>query len=479
MLSLTFELTAGDETVLSQEDNELLCRIGPGTPMGNFFRQYWLPAIRSDELPAPDCPPLRVKLLGEELIAFRTTSNRIGLVQNSCPHRGASLFFGRNEEDGLRCVYHGWKFDVAGACVDMPSEPAESNFKSKVRPTAYRTQERHGIIWAYLGSREVPPPLPELESNMLADGEYNITVLHRANNWMQGWEGEMDTIHAAFLHFGATKVQDAEPGSLQYYEVKSRNGKFSVRDTEVGVSYSMVRPAEEDSYYHRIGHMLFPCYAMVPPAPLGSAPFFIAYVPMDDYHTLEWNVSGRRRPGQPVPGRGDVVDGHRTAVEEDAAQKADAGTAGQRNILQRAQAGPDRDYLPNGTGWHHRFNITQNFQNDFLVDREAQKNWVSYTGIRGIRQQDMAMTEGMGPIMDRNNEHLGTTDALIIRVRRKLLACARDLEANGTVPPGVDSPELYHQRSGGTVLPRSEDWWEATREIREQFQASKIEVAAS
>src|SRR5215471_4180104 len=154
--------------MLSKEDNELLCRIGPGTPMGNLFRQYWLPMMKSDEAPAPDSPPVRIKLLGEELIAFRTTSNEIGLIQNACPHRGASLFFGRNEEDGLRCVYHGWKFDVGGACIDMPNEPAESDsrpaersgawVKAKVRVTAYPTQEAGGVIWAYLGPRSDPPP---------------------------------------------------------------------------------------------------------------------------------------------------------------------------------------------------------------------------------------------------------------------------------------------------------------------------------
>ena len=140
--------------MLSARANEILCRVGPGTPMGNLFREYWIPALKSDELPAPDCPPVRIKLLGEELIAFRTTSNDVGLIQNSCPHRGASLFFGRNEEDGLRCVYHGWKFDDGGNCVDMPSEPAESNFRSKVHARAYPTRERNGVIWAYMGPRE-------------------------------------------------------------------------------------------------------------------------------------------------------------------------------------------------------------------------------------------------------------------------------------------------------------------------------------
>ncbi len=439
--------------MLSKDDNETLCRVGPGTVMGELFRQYWLPALKSDELAAVDCPPVRIKLLGEELIAFRTTSGEVGLIQNACPHRGASLFFGRNEEEGLRCVYHGWKFEVSGACVDMPSEPAESNFKNKVHARAYRCVERNGIVWAYMGSRETPPPLPELEANMYPEAETLISVLHRSNNWMQGWEGEMDTVHAAFLHGGATRVEDTEPGSLRYYEAKNRSGKFSVRETDYGTAYSMYRVAEEDTYYHRIGHMLFPCFAMVPPGPLGQGPTFIAYVPMDDYHTLEWNVFSRR--GRAVqPGRGDVIGGRRTP------------------------AGPDRQYLPNGTGWYDRYNLTQNFENDFRIDREAQRGWQSYTGIPGIRQQDMAMTESMGSIMDRSREHLGTTDALIIRTRRKMLASARALVENGVVPPGVDSPEVYHQRSGGIILPRSADWWEATRDLREKFEVGTPMQAA-
>ena len=144
-----------------------------------------------------------MRLLGEDLIAFRVSSGEIGLIANNCPHRGASLFFGRNEEEGLRCVYHGWKFNVAGQCVDMPNEPAESDFKTRVQAVAYTTKERNGIIWAYLGPRAVPPPLPDFEANMLGTDECVISIIHRPCNWMQGWEGEMDTVHQAFLHAGA------------------------------------------------------------------------------------------------------------------------------------------------------------------------------------------------------------------------------------------------------------------------------------
>jgi phenylpropionate dioxygenase-like ring-hydroxylating dioxygenase large terminal subunit len=436
--------------MLNAEDNEELCRVGPGTLMGDFFRQFWMPAIASEELPTPDSPPVRIKLLGEELIGYRTTSGAVGVVQNACPHRGASLFFGRNEEEGLRCVYHGWKFDVTGACVDMPSEPAESNFRTKVRARAYPTRERNGVIWAYLGPRERDnlPPLPELEGNM--HDEYTVTVLYRANNWMQGIEGELDTLHAAFLHGGAARWENLEPGSFQYYEHKNRAGRFLGRQEAYGTSYGMYREAEPDTYYWRIGHLLFPFFAMPPgAATLGQSAGFLAYVPMDDSHTLEWFVGARSRANRPsvagTPGRPGTVFG--------------------------------REYLPNTSGWYGRFNITQNYENDFLIDREAQRNWESYTGIPGGRQQDMAMTESMGPIYDRSREHLGTSDLMIIRTRRAYLAAARALREQGVVPAGVDHPEVYHQRSGQVVLDRTVDWYEGTRELRERFEAEGLKVA--
>src|SRR2546429_9108577 len=172
--------------MLKREDNELITRVGPGTPMGNLMREYWVPALLSSELPGPDCDPKRVLLLGEQLIGFRDSNGRPGLIQNNCPHRGASLFFGRNEEAGLRCVYHGWKFDVEGTCVDMPNEPAESDFKHKVKAVAYPCRERGGIVWAYLGPRQAPPALPDLEPNMLADDQVVVTAIQRECNWLQG-----------------------------------------------------------------------------------------------------------------------------------------------------------------------------------------------------------------------------------------------------------------------------------------------------
>jgi nitrite reductase/ring-hydroxylating ferredoxin subunit len=203
-------VSPGGPAMLSHEDNELLCRIGPGTPMGNLMRQYWVPAALSSELPEPDGPLLRVRLLGEDLIGFRTTSGAVGLLPNSCPHRGASLFYGRNEDDGLRCVYHGWKFDVTGQCVDMPSEPIGTTYQSKVRAKAYPCVERGGVIWAYLGPRSTPPPLPDLEPNMLAGS--TLQIYQRECNWVQALEGDIDTCHTVFLHLGHVAADDTPPG---------------------------------------------------------------------------------------------------------------------------------------------------------------------------------------------------------------------------------------------------------------------------
>src|SRR5438445_11175882 len=164
--------------MLSKEDNALLCSTRPGTPMGELFRRFWLPALLPSELPTPDSGPIRFRVLGEDLVAFRDSNGTPGFLANNCPHRGASLFFGRNEEAGLRCVYHGWKFDVSGHCVDMPNEPPESNFKDKVRAVAYPCVERGGVIWTYMGPRGKLPGLPELEWNLIPENQRFITMRH-------------------------------------------------------------------------------------------------------------------------------------------------------------------------------------------------------------------------------------------------------------------------------------------------------------
>src|SRR5690349_4690424 len=185
---------------IKREENELLTRVGPGTAMGELMRSYWLPLMESSELGPPDGPPQRIRLLGEDLVAFRDTTGRAGLLAEACPHRGTSLFFGRNEQSGLRCAYHGWKFDVTGACVEMPTEPPESAFPRKLRATAYECQERQGVIWAYLGSRADPPQLPDLGWALVPPEQRGALKYQRACNWLQALEGDIDTAHLGWLH---------------------------------------------------------------------------------------------------------------------------------------------------------------------------------------------------------------------------------------------------------------------------------------
>src|SRR5262245_80190 len=227
--------------MLSREDNELLCRVGRGTEMGDLLRQYWLPFLPSMELPERDGPPKKVRLLGEDLVAFRDTRGDVGLMAANCPHRGVSLFFGRNEECGIRCVYHGWKFDVDGNCVDMPNEPPEFNFKDKVKARAYPVVERGGLIWTYMGPRKTPPPMPDLEANMMPGAHVDILVNMQDSNWLQVMEGSMDDGHAGFLHDGSMRWEDRTPGTFQYYDLKDRTPRSYVIDTPGGVTYGARR----------------------------------------------------------------------------------------------------------------------------------------------------------------------------------------------------------------------------------------------
>jgi len=426
--------------MLSTKDNETVTRVGPGTPMGTLMRQYWVPALLSRELPSPDSDPVRVLLLGEKLIAFRDTNGKVGLLQNHCPHRGASLFFGRNEEAGLRCVYHGWKFDVSGQCIDMPNEPAESNFKTKVKATAYPCRERGGIVWTYMGPRATPPSLPDLEANMLPDGDWQVNATLRSCNWLQGLEGDIDTSHLGFLHFGARDPEKTIPRTFDYYTIKERQPRYEVVDTEYGAMYGAYRPAHDNQDYWRIAQFLFPFYVMIPSFVLGLQVMARAWVPMDDEHMMFYGMSAKSRRPPANPARGGVRP-NRTGMEG----------------------------LANTTDWLGRNRLAANAENDYLIDREWQRNKGDFTGIAGVPTQDQAITESMGPILDRRGEHLGTSDSMVIRVRSRLIDAARAVAEHGLTPPGVDNPDIYRVRSGGVFLPQGADWLASTADLRRAF----------
>jgi hypothetical protein len=289
---------------------------------------------------------------------------------------------------------------------------------------------------------------------MLGTEDCVVSIIHRPCNWMQGWEGEMDTVHQAFLHAGAMRVEDTTPGTFDYFIATTRAPKFIVIDTPYGTSYGARRPATEDTYYWRIAHMLFPFYAMIPAGLMGQGVRFAAYVPIDDEHTLHWEIGKGLMDPDELPPDARGSEGRAPAPR------------------------PANWFKPKTSEWYGRFNMVQNMDNDYLIDREAQRTMQSYTGIPGIRQQDMAVTESMGPIFDRTSEHLGSTDALIIRTRRRMIDVARALHDHGIVPPGVDSPEVYRQRSGGVLLPRDANWWDATEELRTKFVADTTRDAA-
>jgi phenylpropionate dioxygenase-like ring-hydroxylating dioxygenase large terminal subunit len=416
--------------MLSLDDNEFVTRVGPGTPMGSLMREYWVPAALSSELPHPDCDPVRVMLLGEKLIAFRDSAGKVGLVQNLCPHRGTSLFFGRNEDGGIRCVYHGWKFDTAGNCTDMPNEPPESNFKTRVKATAYPCVERGGIIWTYMGSREVPPPLPLHEALDLPEGAYDVGAGMRNCNWLQGLEGDLDTSHLYFLHFGSKTLEETEPGSADYYQVKDRAPRYMSVDTDFGSMYGAYRPAGPGENYWRMANFLFPFYAHIPG---DHGVSHRMWVPMHDHHTMFYVLHKPDTDAQRIIGKRLI----------------------QWNVPLEPQ---------NTTDWYGRFRLEQDASNDYLIDRDAQRNDVIYTGITHIAMQDQAITESMGDIVDHSFEHLAPSDQMITRTRRRLLMAARSLHEKGVAPPCVDQPDIFKQVRSGEAVLAVDDWQAAYRD---------------
>ena len=240
-----------------------LTQVGPGTVMGELMRQYWIPAAQSSELER-DGAPIRLMLLGEKLIAFRDSAGRVGVMDHRCPHRCASLFLGRNEEGGIRCIYHGWKFDVSGNCVDMASVPPHQDFKHKVKARAYRAVERAGIVWVYMGSSATAPPLPAFEILDVPDDEINITFIQRECNYLQALEGEIDTSHFGFLHAGHVDPDDVPEDDPVHHTVTNRAPEYHIADTAWGTQYAAYRAASPDSTYWRFANFLFPCWIQAP-----------------------------------------------------------------------------------------------------------------------------------------------------------------------------------------------------------------------
>lgn len=424
--------------MLSAEHNALLTRVGPATPMGTLMRRYWVPALLSWEVPEPDSAPVELRLLGEDLVAFRQSDGRVGLVAARCPHRGASLFWGRNEECGIRCVYHGWKFDLTGRCVDMPSEPEATNFQDKVHIPAYPTYEAGGVVWAYMGPPAKQPALPLFEWTQAPETHRGLTKVWQECNWLQALEGGIDTVHTNFLHFGKpARHASMDTGAVAFGSntVRGRAVGFSkaaiveVVPTDYGYTYGGIRLLPDASQFVRGYHWIMPWtqlrgYSLDVDKPEVDGHM---WVPIDDENTMVFNL------------RYTYGTAPLTADEQ-----ALVGTGNQFGV----------DIDP------ETFRSLRNKRNRYLIDRQVQKTQ-TYTGIVGVNTQDRAVQESMGPIADRTTERLGTTDRAIISARQQLLAALKQLEA-GEDPPGV-APTYYRLRALEKVVPQDVSWFAAMR----------------
>jgi len=404
---------------LTQTQQQTLVETNRGTPMGELFRRYWIPAFLTRELPAPDCDPVQIRLLGEDLLGFRDSNGNFGLIQEHCPHRGVSLFYGRNEECGIRCSYHGWKFDVHGICVDMPSEPDESNFKDKVRITAYPLIERGGVLWAYLGPPEVQPPPPELEWALLPDTHRFVSKRIQECNYLQALEGGIDSSHVSTLHrFNLDNDPMHEGAHGNVYLKADTRPKFEVQDSPSGLLIGARREADATHDYWRITPFIMPWYTIIPPFGANVIGAH-AFVPIDDENCWTWSIN---------------YDPVRTLKEEERA-------------AMEAGLGIHVEYVP-GT-----FRTLANRDNHYLIDRAAQRAKKSFSGVKGISMQDASLQESMGPIVDRTTERLGTSDAAIIAARRTLLRAAEALAENEIEPIALDA-EAQYVRSASILIPK-------------------------
>ena len=409
--------------MLTAEENDLLTRTGAGQPMGEYFRRFWLPAALSEELPEADGAPVRVTLMGEDLVAFRDTEGRVGLVSARCPHRGADLYFGRNEECGLRCVYHGWKFDVTGTAVDLPNVPPGVRHHETVRVRSYPTREAGGIVWAYLGPAGQPganaevPPLPQFEFTQMPETHRYTSKQYMACNWAQILEGDLDTSHFSFLHMPAPSVAsdenpDAPADARRLRWIRNDPmPQFSILEHEVGFIVGGKRVADDGGDYWRITQFMLPAHGTGPSTLPGETYFGFTAVPISDEAT--WVYCYAWNPERPIEGgeRDKLKQGH--------------------GII--AEVGPD--YVP-----------LKHPGNDFQIDSQAQKTQ-SFTGIKGLAEQDCMIQQSQGPIADRTSEILTATDAAVVRFRRVVMDGASAL-AEGREPAAPWQPEGYRTRPG-------------------------------
>ena len=392
-----------------REDNELLTRVGPGTAMGELMRRYWIPAAFSHQIEKPDSPPIRVKLLGEKLVLFRDTQGRVGLLDEQCPHRLASLFFGRNEECGLRCVYHGLKFDVNGNCVDLPGQSRAAELQKSMNVKAYPCIERGDMVWTYMGPAQHKPEFPELEWTQVPTSHRFATRHIQECNWLQGVDGGFDSSHLTYLHSGPVDLRKGNVNSSR----KIAPSRYECVPTDFGFVTAAGRELGDGNIVWHVDMMMIPFHKIIPSHPLAAH----VWAPIDDENTMLYSIN---------------FDPHEPLTDEKLYREK-----AWRGIHTENIPGTDRAML--------------NKDNDYMIDRALQASKQSYTGLKGLGIQDCSMQESMGPIVDRTKEHLLPSDIAIVKIRRRLLQVLKD-HAAGKPLPGMD-PKSYRMRSGHVTAP--------------------------
>jgi phthalate 4,5-dioxygenase len=422
--------------MLSHADNEILTRVGPGTPMGEVLRRYWTPALLSEELAEADGAPVKVRLLSENLVAFRDTRGKVGLLGENCPHRGASMYFGRNEECGLRCVYHGWKFDTDGNCVDMPSEPPESTFKDRVKARSYPVHESGGIVWAYLGPPETMTPFRDFGTETLPAASALASKLYAGCNWIQTMEGNLDTAHISWLHSFAAAADIPDDGSDKpgypsnrmtwKFWMHDRGPRIEVENTWYGFRYAGLRVTPNGHTNVRITEYIAPYSTIIAAIPYNTRHLMV--VPIDDHSCWRYNFDAQLQANP---------QGHGGAPLHDFSPF-------ETPFTRRVGGITPREYVA---------------ENDYRIDRDVQRT-ETFSGVADFVSQDLMVTESMGPIYDRSTEQLGQLDKAVIRMRRILLGSAKDLQNDGTPPPALAAPghDFTAIRAADKVLEDGEDW---------------------
>ena len=413
--------------MFGKEDYELLTRVEGGAPMGQIMRRHWLPACLSEEVAERDGAPVRSRLLGEDLVVFRDTEGRLGVLGEHCRHRGASLAFGRNEQCGLRCLYHGWKFDIEGNIVERPSEPDADRLRSTVKQKAYPAREAGGFVWTYMGPPQEMRPFEPPAWAPSPRTRISVVKIHTACNWAQVLEGSIDSAHSSSLHSSdmpTAAVDGAKATGTNWPRPSAdKSPRLQVQATSFGFEYAAIRtPIRNAGSHDYIRTTLFiaPFTVLIPP----NDQYNLAQMlfPIDDQNTMFYWIAWHPTKG----------------IGQDEWRRFCA-----------AEVGIDLD---------ERYRKIRTLENRFLQDRDAMKNG-SFTGIKGIPAQDMAMWESMGPIVDRTQDYLGASDLAVLQFRKQMIEAAKQFQS-GEPAIGTTEPHVPHVSlaSFQGIVPKGTNW---------------------